>query len=142
MEAARLGAGSDSGLGGTVGDLGLLSDPVKDFKDGQYDFNLCVIDVCRPLSVDEGAGVVPSVDKGADVVSATSSLNSSLLPGVDSLDNAGVACTSRGGDVPCSPVVPSEGSLLVSGFSRADSLSGSLVIQGIQTLEVHSTAQL
>ena len=35
MEAARLGAGSVSDLGGIVGDRGLLSDPVKDFKDGQ-----------------------------------------------------------------------------------------------------------
>ena len=28
---------SDFGLGGTVGELGLLSDPVMDLKDGQYD---------------------------------------------------------------------------------------------------------
>ena len=30
IEAARLGVGSGTGLGGTVGDLGLLSDPVMD----------------------------------------------------------------------------------------------------------------
>ena len=61
--------------------------------------------------------MVPSDDKGTGVVTATSSLNSSLLPGDDSLDTAGVACASRCGDALCSPVVPSEGSLPVSGFS-------------------------
>ena len=117
VEAARLGAGSDFGLGGTVGDLGLLSDPVMDLKDGQYDFNFSVIEGCRPLSVDEGAGVVPSVGSGAGVVPATSSFNSSLLPGDDSLDTAGIAGPGGCGDVIRPPVVTPDVSLLVSGFS-------------------------
>ena len=37
---------------------------------------LSVIEGCRPLSVDKGAGMVPCDDKGAGVVPATSSLDS------------------------------------------------------------------
>ena len=125
IEAARFGAGSDFGLGGTVGDLGLLSDPVMDLKRGQYDLNFSVIEGCRPLSV----------DKGADVVPATSSLNSSLLSGDDSLDTAGVACSGSCGDVirppvfvdECADVVPatsSSNSSLLPGDDSLDTAGG------------------
>ena len=83
IEFARFGAGSGFGLGGTCGDLGLLSEPVMDLNDGQYDLTLSLMEGCRPLSSGEDFGTsCPSVTCGE----------------LDSLDAAVASCVGAGED--------------------------------------------
>ena len=92
-EVARLGVLSAFSLGGMVGDLGLLSEPLIDFKVGQYAFSLCAMDCGLPLSTDGGDCCICSPVKGSGVASAIP-FSESDLPGVVSLDTAGEAGTS------------------------------------------------
>ena len=83
-ELARFGAGCDFGLGGTCGDLGLLSDPEKNLNTGQYDLTLSLsLMVGRPL---------PS---GEDFGTPCSSVSCGEL---DSLDAAVASCVGAGED--------------------------------------------
>ena len=102
IEFARLGAGSSFGLGGTCGDFGLLSEPVMDLNDGQYDFTLSLMEGCRPLSSGEDFGTsCPSISCGE----------------LDSLDAAAASFVGAGEDDIRPPVTPVNGGAFTSGVS-------------------------
>ena len=109
MEFARLGAGSSSGLGGICGDFGLLSEPVIDFNDGQYDLTLSVMDGRRPLSSGEDLTSCLSISRGE----------------LDSLNAAVASCVCAGEDdirLPTTPIDVGLSKLGVScGAGDADS---------------------
>ena len=101
MELARLGAGSAFGLGGSGGDLGLLSEPLRGFNDDQLnaDFTLSFSEGRRPLSAAEDSGV------------------SSLDPvrcGSGSIDSAAAVVAGACGDDIRPPITPVVAGTLVS----------------------------